>query len=339
MGRGAPPPRAPKNSCPGLIWHNSLDMPCTRAIAKPAGCGPCRLAFPCCCCRWPSNKDPAAPPATLCRLAAHLAAQRHYQAELKAELTTLKARLTSLLAEQERQQALHPGAFVRLASLKGLTMRRTSKSARSVRRMGSGNITCSASSTSLEERAAAAVLAAAADHSNHKPQQAAATPNGTLQEPVSASLPQLGSPATVAAPAVDAVRPGSNVQRAKGRTDQLAAPQQQQVVQQVSRLEQQLADLQAKEAVLRRELQSDRSATRLADRQGSMTVLGLGGGPDLSHRQQPVVTQPDAAAAGDAVLLDVGGADAGHHGQEQQPTCCWHDWRWVAEGMWPCPLC
>lgn len=208
-------------------------------------------------------------------------------------------------------------------------MRRASKSARSVRRMGSGNTTCSTSSTSLEERAAAAVLAAAAaDHSNHRPQQAAA-PNGTLQKSATAPLPQLGSPATVAAAAMDAVRAGSDVPRAKRRTDQLAAPQQQ-VVQQVSRLEQQLADLQAKEAVLQRELLSERSATRLADRQGSMAALGLGGGADLSHRQQPVV--PDAAAAGDAVLLDVGGADAGH-GQEQ-PTCCWHDWRCVAEGMW-----
>jgi hypothetical protein len=254
-----------------------------------------------------------------------------------------------VLEEQERQQALNPGAFARLTSLKGLSMRRVSKSARSVRRMGSGNTACSTTSlTSLEERAAAAVLAA--DDSNHRrQQQAAAGMNGSMQQqqPAAAPQPQVGSAATGAAAGRDADRcAGSEVSWTGGRSDQLKATQQQ-VVQQVSRLEQQLAELRAKEALLRQDLQADRSATRLADRQGSITALGLGAGADHSHRQQQpaaVVGPEAAAAAGDAVLLDVGGADAGHsheHGQEQPPTCCWHDWRWVvvrAAGLTLCWL-
>lgn len=222
--------------------------------------------------------------------------------------------------------------------MKALTMRRLSKSTRSVQRMGSGSTVRSTSSAATDERAAAAALAVkAADCSNHKQQVCGDS------EPNLAPLPSL----VQLAPAGDDGRSDTTDQRGADGGDtsvHSTAPDQikgtEQVIRQVSRLQKQLADMAAQDAKrqnglygVQRSAVSDGSM-RKTDQLGSFT--GLGFGPAQSNMQPSPLSAvsavvADAAADADAVMLDVGTADADQH--KEVPVGCWFHWRWVLQAL------
>jgi hypothetical protein len=289
---------------------------------------------------------PLSMPLDPCRLAAHLAARKQYEVELKSELAALKAKLAALLAEQERQhgpKVRTSHSFASIASMKALTMRRLSKSARDVHVTRSASPARTASGGSSEERAAAAAVAVkAADMSARKSsgwqalreaQQMPPSVPAELLLPVH-SAGASGDPDAAAA---------SDVPVACGRTDQLKDTQQ--VIQQVSKLEQQLAGIHAQDAQLRQHESSYAAVhhsghSPLASRQDSIAALGFGA-PQVAGVQLPLsapmhagaaaavsaAATGKAAAAGDAVM-EVGVVDHLHHAEhpQDQHTGCIHDW-------------
>jgi hypothetical protein len=271
------------------------------------------------------------------RLAAHLAARKQYEVELKSELAALKAKLAAMLAEQERQhgpKGRSSHSFASIASMKALTMRRLSKSARNINRSGSASTARTASGGSSEERAAAAAVAVkAADISAHKSDGWQALNEAQQMAP---SAPE-GMPLPVHMAGTDGdsyAAAASDVPVTCGRTDQQKDTQQ--VIQQLNKLEQQLADIHAQDAQLRQQQSSLAAADHsghslLASRQDSIAALGFGP-PQVASVQLPLSAPVHAAgataAAGDAVLA-VGAVDHLHHAEhlEDQHTGCFRDWK------------
>lgn len=276
-----------------------------------------------------------------CRLAAHLAARKHYEAELKSELSAVKAKLAAMLAEQQRQygpKVRTSHSFASIASMKALTMRRLSKSARSVNRTSSSSSTvCTASGGSSNDRAAAAAIAVkAADTNAHKSSGWQALRESQQMAPAAPARMPLPAPAAASDGAFDAAAAASDVAVTRGRIDQLTDAEQ--VIRQVSKLEQQLADIHAQDAQLRQQQQSSLTAADhsgrsfLAGRQDSIVSLGFGG-PQVTRVQlplpAPLSAAATAAAVDGAVLLDVGAADHLQHAGklEAQHTGCFRDWK------------
>lgn len=250
-----------------------------------------------------------------CRLNQHLAAQKQYEAELKSELSSLKTKLAAMMAEEGGSKR----TLASLTGLRSLSIRRN-KSKGKLQRFNSGStVSASSHSDDAHVRAAAAAVAAA-DASSHEKQLAQA-----------ASPVQSNSEHVRWAPGVQGSEYGTDVPTRQGHNDQ---SKEAQLVDEVTRLEQQLAQHKLEQDRLQQQRQQMQADRGQGFGLGSVTQAhGSASGPDFVglEQQQPhglgaVAVKAAAAAAAmdsDAVLLHMG-ADQHSHREQPEPGCFAH---------------
>jgi hypothetical protein len=249
-------------------------------------------------------------------LSEHLAAQKQYEAELKSELHIVKTKLAAMIEEGGGPKK----GLASLTGLKSLSMQR-SKSKAKIQRYNSGGSTVSASSHSDDAHVrAAAAAVATADASICKQQLAQ-----------QATQAQPGSHPVHWAADVHGKEAGSDVPTRQGPNDQ---SKEAQLVAEVTRLEQQLAQHKLEEDHLqqqRQQLHADRNRSFGLGSVGQ--AQGSGSGPNFAGLQQQqqqhgldagAVHVPAAAGKDmDAVLLNMG-AQQHRHEEQEAPGCCAH---------------
>jgi hypothetical protein len=244
----------------------------------------------------------------------HLAAQKQYEAELKSELHSLKTKLAAMMAEEGGPKR----TLASLTGLRSLSMRRN-KSKGKLQRFNSGStVSASSHSDDAHVRAAAAAVAAA-DASNHEKQLAQAGPPA-----------QPNAEHVRWAPGVQGSDCNSDVPTRQGHNDQ---SKEAQLVAEVTRLEQQLAQHKLEEDRLQLQQQQMQADRGQGFGLGSVTQgHGSASRPDFVglQQQQPhglgaaAVHGPAAAAMdSDAVLLNMG-ADQHRDQQQPEPGCFAH---------------